>query len=175
MNCLVARVEGGYTNLAKVSTKLVIEPTGFNHAISSVPPTQDQMWTRFMENPQLLPKILNQVPGPTHNGRYVHWDKLRFFPPPTGLSHEDWWQGLRMRRSGLARSIPLVGTNKRPFTYSIVDPLPERLHQTDLAAGGSLQVPAPILNPDSKDSYIVRSLIQESITSSQLERGCYDA
>jgi Fic family protein len=81
----------------------------------------------------------------------------------------DWWCGLKMRRRGLARPIALMDKKNINFTYSIVDPLPENLHLIDLSAGGTVQIPELILNPDTKDRYIVRSLIEESITSSQLE------
>jgi Fic family protein len=45
----------------------------------------------------------------------------------------------------------------------------EILHLIDLKAGGTVEAPEPITNPDTKDRYYVSSLIEESITSSQLE------
>ena len=55
------------------------------------------------------------------------------------------------------------------FSYSIVDPLPAGLHQIDLSTGGSVKMPEAVTNADTKESYLIRSLIEESITSSQLE------
>jgi Fic family protein len=43
------------------------------------------------------------------------------------------------------------------------------LHQIDVGAGRSLGVPEPITNPQTRDHYLIRSLIEEAITSSQLE------
>ena len=39
----------------------------------------------------------------------------------------------------------------------------------DLGAGGRIGVPAPVTNPETKDQYYVSSLIEEAITSSELE------
>src|SRR4051794_17467164 len=136
--------------------------------IPQSPPTDADCW-KSLENPGRIRTIMMNVRTANHNGKYVHWDKLRFLEPPGDLSHEEWWIGLKMRRSGSHRLIPPRDRAGRGFTYSIVDPLPESLHLIDLSAGGTVRIPGPVLNPDTKDRYLVRSLIEESITSSQLE------
>ena len=68
-----------------------------------------------------------------------------------------------------AKTVPLVDRVGTPFTFGMVDPLPERLHQIDLLAGGMIQMPEPVLNPETRDRYVVHSLMEEAITSSQLE------
>jgi Fic family protein len=45
----------------------------------------------------------------------------------------------------------------------------ELLHRVDLHAGGRVGMPVPIANPETRDQYYVASLIEEAITSSQLE------
>jgi Fic family protein len=65
--------------------------------------------------------------------------------------------------------MPLRDKNNKPFNYLIVDPIPEMLHKIDQGAGGFIRMPDQITNPDTKDQYYVSSLIQEAITSSQLE------
>jgi len=68
------------------------------------------------------------------------------------------------------KSVPLWDQeNKALFSYNVPDQALEQLHQIDLAAGGSIGVPQAIVNPHTRDQYIVRSLIQEAITSSQIE------
>lgn len=137
--------------------------------IPPTPPSESSIFEGFATNPGLFATILGQVGGATYRGRYIHWDKLRFLVPPAGLTHEMWWFGLKLRRAGLSRPIPLRDKTGKPFRFSLVDPLPQNLHLIDLSAGGSVLVPEPVLNPETKDRYIVRSLIEESITSSQLE------
>lgn len=51
----------------------------------------------------------------------------------------------------------------------LVDPIAEYLHYIDLRAGGLIQMPEQITNPETRDQYYVGSLIEEAITSSQLE------
>jgi len=55
------------------------------------------------------------------------------------------------------------------FVYTQVDPIQERLHEIDKKTAGSIEVSDPITNPETKDRYYVSSLIEEAITSSQLE------
>jgi Fic family protein len=109
------------------------------------------------------------VRGPCVRGQYLHWDELRRRTPPEGLSHEEWWFGLTVQRDALERSLPLLDNDERAFKYVLVDPIPERLHEIDLGAGGKIAMPDPITNPHTKDHYYVGSLIEEAITSSQLE------
>ncbi|MFI5455074.1 MAG: Fic family protein [Isosphaerales bacterium] len=112
--------------------------------------------------------IMNHVEGPTVRGRYCHWDKLRHLTPPAGLTHPEWWFGLKLRRHG-SKPIPLRDKAGAAFTFNMVDPLPESMHHVDSLAHGVIQQPEPVTNPETRDSYLVRSLIEESITSSQLE------
>ena len=111
-------------------------------------------------------------------GRYLHWDKLKRYSPPDGLSHEEWWYAIRGMRRDQARRVPLSDDKGRPFSYVLADPIPEVLHEIDQGAGGYIRMPEQITNPDTRDQYYVSSLVQEAITSSQLEgaattpRGC---
>jgi Fic family protein len=112
---------------------------------------------------------MGKVAESTASGKYLHWDDLRHRTPPQGLSHLEWWIGLKLRRIAHARTIPLRGTDRQRFTFSLSDPIPERLHQFDLWAGGTVQMPEPVANAETRSAYVVRSLIEEAITSSQLE------
>ena len=103
-------------------------------------------------------------------GKYRHWDILRHLTPPQGLTLEEWWLGIKMRRLLGLKSIPLKDRDGKDFfSYNLPDKVLEQLHQIDLGAGGMTEVPEVITNPQTRDQYIVRSLIQEAITSSQIE------
>lgn len=108
--------------------------------------------------------------GPTPDGRYRHWDTLRRIPPPDGLTPEEVWFIRKMTRHPLYRKIPaLVDRDGHPFRYALVDPVLERLHRVDRDAAGHITLPEQAINSETRDRYIVRSLIEEAITSSQLE------
>jgi len=113
--------------------------------------------------------IFSKVRKVTVGNRYLHWHKLVFFTPPEGLSHEDWWLGLKFHRRPQYKTIPLKDLDGKNFNYLLTDPIPLRLHEIDLEAGGLIQMPEQITNPETRDRYYVSSLIEEAIRSSQLE------
>lgn len=133
------------------------------------PPVID--WHRLLnERPGQVMKLIQAVPGPTVNRRYIHWHKLVYLTPPEGLTHEEWWTGLKFRRQVLYKEIPLTDLAGNSFKYAYVDPpMPQILHKIDLGAGGHIQMPEQVTNPEMRDAYCVSSLIEEAITSSQLE------
>jgi len=116
-----------------------------------------------------LRKIIGVPIDTSPDGKYLHWDKLAYYPPPGNLSHKEWWFAIKLRRRQEYKTIPLTGKDGQSFQYLITDPIPERLHQIDTGAGGMIRMPEQITNPETKDQYYVRSLIDEAITSSQLE------
>ncbi len=118
---------------------------------------------------QTLDKVFDIAQKAEEKGKYYHWDKLRHLTPPDGLSHEDWWFGIKLRRLSKARKVPLLDKKGWPFSFSVPDLVSEQMHKIDLGSGGQIGMPDPIINPHTRDQYLVRSLIREAITSSQLE------
>ena len=117
-----------------------------------------------------IPTILEVSRESAHDGKYLHWDKLRHLKPPKGLSHEQWWLALKLARAGLMKGLPLKDADGNSFSFGLPDPAPEQLHHIDQDAGGRIEMAEPeIANPSTRDRYIVRSLVEEAITSSQLE------
>lgn len=133
------------------------------------PPKIESIWEQVSKNPERLQTIFAIASRGLPRGKYPHWDKLRHYSPPENLSHEEWWLVLKMQRQNLFKQIALCDKKKAPLKYLIVDPIPEKLHCIDQGAGGFIHMPDQITNPDTKDQYYVGSLIQEAITSSQLE------
>jgi len=105
----------------------------------------------------------------TVRGKYLHWDKLLRYSPPGDLTHQEWWTAIKLARKASYKEVPLVDKGGASFVYTQVDPIQERLHEIDKKTAGSIEVSDPITNPETKDRYYVSSLIEEAITSSQLE------
>ncbi len=116
-----------------------------------------------------LPRVLGLRLGPLVGGRYFHWDELRHRTPPEGLSHEAWWAGIKIARQGLLRPLPFVDKHKRPVLFGMPDPVLRALHEIDRRVGGAVAMDKPIVSNEDRDRYLVSSLIEEAITSSQLE------
>ena len=137
--------------------------------IPKSPPDIDALWPQLLENIEDLQKFFGTDAESATHGKYLHWDKLQRYPPPEGLSHQQWWLALKINRQRLRKQVPLRDKNNSPFNYVVVDPIPERLHCIDQGAAGLIAMPDQVTNPNTKDQYYVGSLIQEAITSSQLE------
>lgn len=137
--------------------------------IPKTPPKMQDLLLQSLSGSKWANALAN--PTPTVGGRYLHWDRLRYHEDekPESLSLEDWWLRLKLSRSILSKPIPLRDRSGKPFQFGLVDPLPQSLHEIDLRAGGTIQMPEPITNPHTKHEYLVRSLIEEAFTSSQLE------
>ncbi len=128
------------------------------------PPYLDVL--RKLHDPERLVAIHNL--SPTTND-YPHWDRLRHLTPPAGVTLEEWWLSMKMQRVAAAKRVPLADKAGQPFRFNLPDLVQAQLHHIDMGAGQFIGVPEPITNPQTRDRYIIRSLIEEAITSSQLE------
>lgn len=104
-----------------------------------------------------------------YQGRYLHWDKMRFLPSPDGFTSEQWWASIKYSRRKMYKSINIYDSNERPFVFLYNDEIMKALHWLDQYASGMIGTTQPIVNSQMKNTYLIRSLIEESITSSQLE------
>ena len=116
-----------------------------------------------------LGQVVQAVFHPTVNDRYVHWDTLRHHDPPAGLDHEQWWVGIKLSRFSDLRQLPLCDARGRPFTYTLPAGVQEALHGIDRRASGWVGASEQVVNPGVRDRFIINSLIDEAVTSSQLE------
>ena len=135
-------------------------------------PESAPSFAELIAKPELagtLPRVLSEVTSPLVGGRYVHWDALRRRTPPVGLTSEQWWLGIVAARQPALRDFPLRSTDGRRFRYSLPDPVLELLHWIDQHASGEVMVSETIHDPGDRRRYLVNSLIEEAITSSQLE------
>lgn len=101
-------------------------------------------------------------------GRYVHWDELRHLPVPDGFTHRNWWMAVKLSRR-LTHQLPFSDSTGAGFSYAVPDSLLKLLHEIDRDASGRIEVAELVTSSQTRDRYLVSSLIEESITSSQLE------
>ncbi|HWW67677.1 MAG TPA: Fic family protein [Solirubrobacterales bacterium] len=90
--------------------------------------------------------------------------------PPADLSHREWWFLLKLRRQQLYRELPLSDPKGKAFVYGIPDLVFQSLHYVDQRCSGELAM-ADVLTADdqARQHYLVNSLMEEAIRSSQLE------
>ena len=117
----------------------------------------------------MVSRILELQSGPLVKDAYLHWDELRHREPPEGLDHEQWWLGIKWGRQGLLQSLPLWDKTGQAFMFGVPEPVQIDLHHIDQDAAGKIRSANQPATPAHRDDYLLRSLIEEAITSSQLE------
>ncbi len=132
------------------------------------PPAFEKLFAG-LHKPERLFEILQAVGSPTTDGRYQHWDELKYRKPPEGLTREDWWLGLKFHRQTGSRRVPLKYIAGNDFRFSVPDLVTDLLHQIDRGGGTFVEIPEQVTSAEHRDRYVVRSLMEEAITSSQLE------
>jgi len=134
------------------------------------PPDLKDLITSATETPNKLVEIISLGIKPDPKGKYHHWDKLRHLTLPTGISsHEDWWLAVKFARKALYKKIPHSDKNGYSFVYGEPDIVRRLLHEIDIHGDEELKTTEQVANQNTHDTYLISSLIEESITSSQLE------
>ncbi|MEN9573442.1 MAG: hypothetical protein RL514_1297 [Verrucomicrobiota bacterium] len=136
--------------------------------IPQTPPSVQKLLAE-LGKPERMFAILGAISGLEHEGRYFHWDELRFRTPPKGLTQSEWWLGLKMNRQITRRKVPLLDKTGEPFYFVVPDSVSDLLHKIDRGGGTLVDIPETMTSPEQRDRYVVRSLMEEAITSSQLE------
>jgi Fic family protein len=104
------------------------------------------------------------------SAEYLHWDKLRHLDPPADLTHEEWWRAIKWTRRSQRRTLPLADAGGQPFTYSTPDSVLRLLHYVDQRCAGEIAMQEVVTADDqARAHYLVNSLMEEAIRSSQLE------
>jgi Fic family protein len=117
----------------------------------------------------VLPLAIDQGSRALASNAYPHWDKLRHLEPPAHLASESWWLGIKLNRQGQSRTLPLKDVAGRAFSYTLPDPVLSMLHRIDGRASGRIGFPMGIATEEARDRFVFNSLVEEAITSSQLE------
>jgi Fic family protein len=104
------------------------------------------------------------------DSEYLYWDKFKYLTFPPAITPEKAWTALKLSRiiRGV-KGIPLADREGKNFTYWIPDNAQKALHFLDQNTAGQILIDEPALQSEEKQRYILKSIIEEAITSSQLE------
>jgi Fic family protein len=131
-------------------------------------PTLEESWNHI--SPDRLMELIRLDDGLGRDGEYLHWDKLRHLQPPHGMSSEEWWWKLKVARHSAMRRLPLPDPKGAPFWYTLPDSLLRSLHRVDQQCSGQIAMAEVVTADDqARQHYLVNSLMEEAIRSSQLE------
>lgn len=133
-------------------------------------PEKAPNWKKILAEtlkPEFMIKTIDLVKKT--NSEYLYWDDFKYQPMPEGITSETAWAMLKMSRLSQIRSIPLVDTKGLEFGYWLPDSVLREIHYIDQQAGGTILVEDSSVHSEEKQRYMIRSLVDEAISSSQIE------
>lgn len=136
------------------------------------PPSPAEILDRLRSDSGFINKVLElqRVGEVAPGGKYRHWDTLRHLEPPAELTSEEWWAATKLARGGLMRELPLTDKDGTPFKFCMPDEAQALVHYIDQHASGEIAMAELVTADESaRHRFIVNSLIEEAIRSSQLE------
>lgn len=100
---------------------------------------------------------------------YEHWDRIRFLPPPDGLSTDEYWALTWLSRNQLRQNLPFIDKTGTPFGWCEIPAFHRAFHEIDSDARGILASPSPHVTANAGERYLFRSLVEEPFWSSAIE------
>ena len=98
------------------------------------------------------------------NNEYLYWDKVKY-KIPTDVDSSAFWHAVKSKRNLTAKTLKF---SKTIFKFTVTEKMQELLHTLDLNLGGSLGTQGIIPEKDKK-FYLINSIMEEAIASSQME------
>jgi Fic family protein len=99
------------------------------------------------------------------NIEYPYWDKVKYVQTKDDLNNKSLWFALKFLRQ-LNRTVVSFGNYK--FSFMMTDEMFEFLHYFDMNIGGNL-TGEHLIPSENKTTYLVSSIMEEAIASSQME------
>lgn len=135
--------------------------------IPKQPPSTQQIFGEL--TPDQIESVFLSGIRSTEEGKYLHWDELLHRTPPQGYSHKTWWLNLKMARLSQSVAIPLADEKGQHFQFNIPSEAHALLHELTQRASGTIGIADQVTNPETRNRYLVRNLMEEGIRSSQIE------
>lgn len=93
---------------------------------------------------------------------YLYWDKAKYYKPKN-INDKLFWSVIKFYRIGEE-----IVFNKKTFRFKITPYMQKFLHEFDMNFGGTL-LSSDIISSKNKQYYLLSSLMEEAIASSQME------
>jgi Fic family protein len=137
----------------------------------ATPPSLDGLAAKWLEDGESRSaEFIEDFTQLAQRRDYLHWDELRRRKPPAGLTIEQWWFMVKMRRMASARSLePLADSGGNPFSYNLTDSVLKRCDELVWLKSDRIELGGQMVDSDDQRRRLVDSWVSEAITSSQLE------
>lgn len=130
-------------------------------------PNHDDTLSKFLERG--TDELVRLFSSPVDDSAYLHWDQLRHRNPPNDWSSNDWWFAIKSRRRQQRREVNLRDKKGNKFSFVLTDRILQACEEISIRASGQVATAEQVLTTQGRNQYIVKSLVEEAITSSQLE------
>lgn len=122
-----------------------------------------------MDDDRRLP-VIAVLAGGLDDPEYRPWEYyFRAEPVPEVLSREAWWYAVRTARASTARPTPFVMKDGTRLTFNLPDRFLRLNEEITAQARGQVELPGEVATQGMRDRYLINSLYEEAITSSQME------
>lgn len=98
------------------------------------------------------------------NDEYAYWDKVKYLAPE-GTDSRVLWQTVKLQRMLNAKTITF---GRYTFRFTVTERMLVLLHEFDMNMGGNLGT-QNLIPEDDRNFYLVSSIMEEAIASSQME------
>lgn len=95
---------------------------------------------------------------------YDYWDKVKYLAPK-GISSKALWHAVKLQRMLNSKQISF---GRYTFSFTVTEHMLAMMHEFDMNIGGNLGTDSIIPESD-KNFYLVSSVMEEAIASSQME------
>ena len=106
-----------------------------------------------------LKSLFNKI-----NTEYLYWDKVKYLAPKS-VRPEDLWTAVKIIRNSNMKRVQLKDLT---FSFMITEQMQKTLHEFDMNLGGNLGT-LNIVPEKDHTFYLVSSIMEEAIASSQME------
>lgn len=114
--------------------------------------------------------IIQALAGGLDDPEYRPWEYyFRVEPVREGLSREEWWCAVRTARAATARPTPFTMKDGTRLTFNLPDRFLRLNEDITAQARGQVELPGEVATQGTRDRYLINSLYEEAITSSQME------
>ena len=122
-----------------------------------------------MDDDRRLP-VIAVLAGGLDDPEYRPWEYyFRAEPVPEVLSREAWWYAVRTARASTSRPTPFVMKDGTRLTFNLPDRFLRLNEEITAQARGQVELPGEVATQGMRDRYLINSLYEEAITSSQME------
>ncbi len=140
-------------------------------------PEKPPKWEKILnEHSKEIFPLMNKKPifdfVAQQNKEYAHWDEFRYKLMPENTTKEYLWALIKFFRVERYRPFRFADIK---FVYSLLDEMLKQLHFFDKSSAGQIKVGEEFIiggesiKIEGKERYIISSLMEEAIASSQLE------